>query len=150
LKSAHNRISTGAIPVSSQNVQLLYKESWLFITDNTNVRWIKIFHLYKGFYRKTSPVGFFVKGSSRVVEPPRVEYKGFKYKYNIKGDIVRVLLVRSNRQECNPNQSTVRFRTNAGLTIKKKYDPKSKYTNGCVSRKLNRKKLLSLFKKVIY
>lgn len=97
-----------------------------------------------------STIGFFVKGSSRVVEPPRIEYKGFKYKYNVKGDIVRVLLVRSNRQELNPTQSLVRFQTNAGLTIKKKYDPKSKYLNGPVSRKLNRKKLLSLFTKVIF
>ena len=150
MKSAHNRISTGAIPVSSRNVQMLYKESWLFITDNTNVRWIKIFQLYKGFHRKVSPIGFFVKGSSRIVEPPRIEYKGFKYKYNVKGDIVRVLLVRSNSQEQNPTNVLVRFRTNAGLTIKKKYDLKSRFLNGPVTRKLNRKKLLSLFKKIIY
>ena len=63
---------------------------------------------------------------------------------------MRVLLVRSNRQECNPTHVLVRFRVNAGLTIKKKYDPKSKYINGPVTRKLNRKKLLSLFKKVVY
>jgi ribosomal protein L14 len=54
---------------------------------------------------------FFVKGSSCVVKPSR-------NKYNIKSVIVRVLLVRSNQQECNPNQSNVRFLMNAGLTIK--------------------------------
>ena len=91
-----------------------------------------------------------MKGSSRIVEPPRIEYKGFKYKYNVKGDIVRVLLVRSNSQEQNPTNVLVRFRTNAGLTIKKKYDLKSRFLNGPVTRKLNRKKLLSLFKKIIY
>jgi ribosomal protein L14 len=109
-----------------------------------------VFHLYKGFHRKVSTIGFFVKSSSRVVEPPRIEYKGFKYKYNVKGDIVRVLLVRSNRQERNPAQTLIRFGTNAGLTIKKKYDLKSKYINGPVTRKLNRKKILSLFKKIVF
>lgn len=79
-----------------------------------------------------------------------MEYKGFKYKYNVKGDIVRVLLVRANQQTCNPTQALVRFRVNAGLTIKKKYDLKSKYINGPIARSFNRKKLLSLFKKVVY
>lgn len=97
-----------------------------------------------------SSIGFFVKGSARVVEPPRIEYKGFKYKFSIKGDITRVLLVRSNRQEINPTKTQVRFRTNAALTIKKKYDLKSKYINGPVTRKLCRRKILSLFKKVIF
>lgn len=96
-----------------------------------------------------SSIGFFVKSSSRIVEPPRLEYKGFKYKYNIKGDIVRVVLVRSNWQTRNPTQTLIRFRVNAGLTIKKKYDLKSKYINGPISRSFNRKKLLSLFKHVI-
>lgn len=128
---------------------MLQKESWLFIADNTNVRWIKIFHLYKGFHRKSTRIGFFMKGSARVVEPPRVEYKGFKYKYNIKGDIVRTLLIRGNIQELNPNGSRVRFLSNSGLTIKKKIDLKSKYINGPVTRKLNRRKLITLFKKVV-
>ena len=54
---------------------------------------------------------FFVKGSFCVVDPSRI-------KYNIKGVIVRVLLVRSNQQECNHNQSNVCFRMSAGLAIK--------------------------------
>ena len=45
--------------------------------------------MYKGFHRKSTTVSFFAKGSARVVEPPRIEYKGFKYKYSIKGDIAR-------------------------------------------------------------
>lgn len=129
---------------------MLYKESWLFLTDNTNVRWIKVFQLYKGFHRKSTEIGFFVKGSARVVEPPRVEYKGFKYKYSVKGDIVRALIVRSTSQELNPSGTAVTFNANTALSIKKKYDLKSKYINGPVVRKLSRRKMLSLFKKVIY
>lgn len=68
---------------------MLLKESWLYVSDNTNVCWVKIFHLYKGFNRKKTRTGLFIKGSARVVEPPRLEYKGFKYKYTVKGDITR-------------------------------------------------------------
>ena len=150
MKSAHNRTSIGAIPISSLIIQLLFKESWLFVTDNTNVRWIKIFQLYKGFHRKKTTIGFFVKGSARVVEPPRIEYKGFKYKFSIKGDIVRMLLVRSSSFEKHVNGSRVKFTNNSGLTIKKKNDLKSKYINGPCSRRLNRRKFLTLFSKVVY
>ena len=74
---------------------MLQKQSWLFITDNTNVRWLRIFHLYKESFRKSSSDGLFIKGSARIVEPPRIEYKGFKYRYKIKGDICRCWLSRT-------------------------------------------------------
>ena len=90
-----------------------------------------------------------MKGSARVVEPPRIEYKGFKYKFSVKGDITRMLFVRSSSFEKLPTQSQVKFTLNSGLTIKKKNDLKSKYINGPVSRSLNRRKIMSLFKKVV-
>jgi len=127
---------------------LLLKESWIHVTDNTNVRWVKIFHLYKGFHRKSTRLGFFVKGSSRVVEPPRVEYKGFKYKYNLKGDIVRSLIVRTNLECKYQDSSGVFIKGNSCFLIKKKQEPKSKFLNGPISRSLKRRKFLTLFKVV--
>ena len=61
---------------------MIFKQTWLSVSDNTNVRWLQVFHLYKGFHRKSTKVGFFIKGSARVIEPPRIEYKGFKFKFN--------------------------------------------------------------------
>lgn len=143
----------GAIPICSFVINaalwLLQKESWLYITDNTNVRWIRIFHLYKGFHRKIAYNGFFVKGPARIVEPPRIEYKGFKYKYNIKGDICRSWIVRSNIWNHHKDTTSTFIKTNAGILIKKKQDPKSKYLNGPISRSIKRKKLLTLFKVII-
>ena len=81
---------------------------------------MKIFHLYKGFKRKSTEEGFFVKGSAKIVEPPRIEYKGFKYKYNIKGDICRGLICRSRNLRFNINKDTLRFNNNSVITIKKK------------------------------
>ena len=76
---------------------MLFKESWVYVSDNTNIRWIKVFQLYKGSRRRQTGVGMFIKGSARVVEPPRIVYKGFRYKYKVRGDICRGLVARANR-----------------------------------------------------
>lgn len=128
---------------------MLSKESWIFIADSTNIRWSKVFHLYKGFIRKKTRPGFFVKASARIVEPPRIEYKGFKYKYSIKGDISRIYIIRANYRLFNKSNFYVYFTGNAGFNIKKKFDPKSKFLSGPISRLSKRKKVLSLFKLVI-
>ena len=108
---------------------------------------MKIFHLYKGFKRKSTEEGFFVKGSAKIVEPPRIEYKGFKYKYNIKGDICRGLICRSRNLRFNINKDTLRFNNNSVITIKKKNDPKSKFINGPIMRNVKKKKTFNPFQK---
>ena len=129
---------------------MLFKESWVFVADNTNIRWVKLFHLYKGFHRKSTTVSFFVKGSARVVEPPRIEYKGFKYKYNIKGDITRLLVARVARHTTSKSLFSAQFPINAGIVIKKRVSPASRFLFGPVTRmSFSKKKLTSLFKKTI-
>ena len=128
---------------------MLQKESWISIADGTNIRWSRIFHLYKGFIRRKTYPGFFVKASARVVEPPRIEYKGFKYKYSIKGDICRIYVIRASYKLFNKSGFHIYFRGSAGFTIKKKIDPRSKFLYGPVSRLSRRKKVMSLFSLVI-
>lgn len=153
METAHTRHPIGAIPISSPTlisiVLVLFKESWLFVADNTNIRWIKIFQLYKGFRRKSTKLGFFIKGSARVVEPPRIEYKGFKYKYSIKGDIARMLIIRSPLAERNATGNSTRFEGSGGIVIKKRTDTRSRFLNGPISACLRRKKFQTLFKKVV-
>lgn len=124
---------------------MLYKGSWVHIADSTNIRWIKIFHLYKGFYRKVTSQSYFVKGSAKVVESPRIEYKGFKYKFNIKGDISRLIIIRDKRTNIYIDGSSTLINYNSGIIIKKKSNPKSKFLFGPVSRTLKRKKFTSLY-----
>jgi len=119
---------------------VLIKESFLYVTDNTNVCWVKIFHLYKGFSRKKTYPGLFIKASARVVEPPRLEYKGFKYKYSIKGDITRSWIVRSCFKSKHLDHSTTQFITNAGVLITKKQNIKSKFLNGPLPANIRNKK----------
>lgn len=127
---------------------MIFKKTWLSVSDNTNVEWIQTFHLYKGFYRKFTKIGNFIKGSARVVEPPRIEYKGFKVKFNKKGDICRGLIIRSNFNIQNVDGSVLYFFNNSTILLKKKQELKSKYLFGPVSRTMRRKKFTLLFKTV--
>lgn len=128
---------------------MIFKKTWLSVSDNTNVRWIQVFHLYKGFHRKASRIGFFIKSSARIVEPPRLEYKGFKFKFNKKGDICRGLIIRNKYNVRKNDGSSIHFSSNNTILLKKKQDVKSKYLYGPVSLQLKRKKFLSLFNTVI-
>jgi len=124
---------------------MIQKKSWLSISDNTNVKWIQIFHLYKGFYKKTTKIGYFIKGSARVVEPPRIEYKGFKFKFHLKGDICRGLYIRGKYNIVKNDSSVIYFKKNNVILIKKKQDLKSKYLYGPISKCLRRKRFATLF-----
>ena len=124
---------------------MIFKQTWLSVADNTNVRWLQVFHLYKGFNRRSTKIGFFVKGTARVVEPPRIEYKGFKFKYNKKGDICRGLLIRTKYNTRKDDGSSLYFLSNNIVMLKKKQDIKSKYLYGPVPYTIKRKKFLSLF-----
>jgi len=128
---------------------MLLRLSWLSIADNTNVRWLQIFHLYKGWKRKNTRLGFFVKGSARIVEPPRVEYKGFKFKFSRKGDICRSIIVQTRFPARKLYVSVYYFPTNNGFLIRKKQDLKSKYIFGPISTTFKRRRFKTLFKTVL-
>jgi len=128
---------------------MILRQSWLHASDNTNVRWLRVFHLYKGFDRRSTTIGFFVKGSARVVEPPRLEYKGFKFKFNKKGDVCRALLVRCVWPLRRVDGSVATFPINNAILIKKKQNPKSKYIQGPSTYHLKRKKFKSLFRTLV-
>jgi ribosomal protein L14 len=113
------------------------------------VRWLQIFQLYKGFHRKSTTLGFFVKGSARVVEPPRLEYKGYKFKFNKRGDICRGLIIRAKYSLRRDDGSLAIFKSNDIIMLKKKQEPKSKYFHGPTTYLLKRKKFLLLFDSVI-
>lgn len=128
---------------------MIFKKTWLSVADNTNVRWIQIFHLYKGFHRKSSMIGFFVKGSARIVEPPRLEYKGFKFKFNKKGDICRGIIIRAKYVRRKNDGSSISFNNNNTILLKKKQDVKSKYIYGPTTSLIKRKKFITLFSTIL-
>jgi len=103
---------------------MIQKQTWINVSDNTTVNWLQVFHLYKGFNRHVTEEGYFVKGSARSVKPPRIEYKGFKFKYNVKGDICRGLILRTRFPNHKFDGSVLYFQQNSCILIKKKTKPK--------------------------
>mgnify|MGYP002002766935 FL=1 len=128
---------------------MITKKTWLNVSDNTNVEWLQTFHLYKGFFRKKTTLGFFIKGSAKIVQPPRIEYKGYKFKFNKRGNICRGLIIRQKFPINRLDGAVTYFSSNAIILIKKKQNTKSKHSIGPSSLRLRRKKFKSLFNKLL-
>lgn len=128
---------------------MIFRETWIYACDGTNVEWCGVFHLYRGFFRRVTYEGLFIKGSAKIVTPPPLEYKGFKRKTYKKGEIIRLLIVRSNWGRRKIDHSTLIYKGNNGLVLKKKNDPRSKYFYGPVSTILGRKRFMSLFSYIL-
>lgn len=124
---------------------MLQKNSTISVIDNSGIKWLRLFHLYQGFKRKTTGLKYFVKGSARVVQPPRLEYKGFKYKPIRKGFVTKALIVSTALPTLNYDGSVIRFKDNSALSIKKKKQPRSKHVSGPISRRFNRRTYQNIF-----
>jgi ribosomal protein L14 len=83
------------------------------------------------------------------VEPPRHEYKGYKYKFSIKGDISKQLLVRACKSTNCSTRKSISLKINESITIKKKAEPKSKFLLGPALRTSKRYRINSLFNIII-
>ena len=75
--------------------------------------------------------------------------KGFKFKFNKKGDICRGIIIRTRKPLKKIDGSSILFNSNDVIMIRKKQDVKSKYLFGPVTTNLQRKKFKSLFKTVL-
>ncbi len=124
---------------------MLGRNSWIFITDGTNIYWIKIFHLYGGFCRSITYDGFYTKGTARVVKPPIIEYKGFKRKSYFRGNVCRQIIVRTSKISYRRGGFGERFFQNAGIIVRLKGIFRSKYHYGPVFRRMRRKRLIAAF-----
>jgi len=70
-------------------------------------------------------------------------------KFNKKGDICRGLLIRTTYNIRKNDGSSIYFKNNNTILLKKKQEVKSKYLYGPVPYTIKRKKFLSLFKVII-
>jgi ribosomal protein L14 len=85
----------------------------------------------------------------KIVEPPKIEYKGHKFRFNKKGDICRGLIIRQKYNIIRKDGSVVLFNNNNTILIKKKQNPKSKFLIGPTTLTLKRKKFKSIFEKLV-
>lgn len=128
---------------------MLQRQSWLSVTDGTNIVWTRTFHLYRNWKRSCTHLSYFIKSSVRITKPPIQIYKGFKRKFYIKGRRVRGLIVRTKWWNLKNDGSYWNFYTNSQIIIRLKKVVKSKYLYGYAPKLLKRKRFLTLFPKKI-
>lgn len=115
---------------------MINKETFLIPADQCGVLWVKVFHLYKGFSRKTSFTGDFVKISVKITQPDNWVSK----KTKLKG-----IIVRTKKQIFKRDGCSIMFDQNNVVLLKKRLTPKGKELVGPVSRIIRRKKFLASF-----
>jgi len=112
------------------------KESILIPADKCGVDTVKVFHLYRGFNRKSCGVGDFVKTSVQKTVPDN----WIKKKSKLKGILVRTKFLINNN-----DGASFFFKENSVVLLKKRLSPKGKEVVGPSVRKIKRKKFVSSF-----
>ena len=85
------------------------KESYLEVADNSGAQLFKIIHLFGSTRKKFAYIGDMVKCAVKKAIP------GGQVK---KGDVVKVVIVRTRKEYRRADGSYIRFGDNAGVVIK--------------------------------
>ncbi len=127
---------------------MILKQTVLLTSDKSGLNLIKTFHLYGGFMRRWSKIGFFVKGSAKIAINKK--YKNMNIKRKIKkirkGQIARVIITRQNYRMFRFDSSCLYTYDNSCITFKKQKILRSKYIFGPIFRNFRRCKYKNLFK----
>ena len=122
---------------------MIQMESYLKVADNTGAKEIHCIRVLGGSKRKYGNIGEVIVASVRKAAP------GGTVK---KGDVVKAVIVRSQRGLRREDGPYVRFDENAAVIIKEDKNPKGTRIFGPVARELREKdfmKILSLAPEVI-
>ena len=122
---------------------MIQEESYLKVADNTGAKEIKTIRVLGGSKRKYGNIGDVIVASVRKAQP------GGTVK---KGEVVKAVIVRSNRGVRRADGSYVRFDDNAAVLIKDDKNPRGTRIFGPVARELRDKdymKILSLAPEVL-
>ena len=119
---------------------MIYKQSYLIPADRCGVFWVKVFHLYGGWYRKVSYVGNFVKVS---VRDTRTNNK-LKKKTKITGVIIRV-----KKETFKSDKTFLKFKKNNVILLKRRMTPKGKEIMGPILWIIRRRKFRASFPKIL-
>jgi len=115
---------------------MIHKSSKLIPSDKCGVWLVKVFHLYRGFNRKVSFTGDFVRCSVKKVRPEN----WLKKKTKLNG-----FLVRLKKEVFKRDGSSVKFKSNSVVLLKKRMTPQGKEITGPTLYNIKRKKFVSSF-----
>lgn len=110
--------------------------------DNTGAKKLRVIHIYRGFKRTTGTVGEVV---SAVVD--QADTNGVVKD----SEIVRVVIVRTNKEVRRPDGTYIRFDDNAGVVIDKDGNPRGTRVFGPVAKEVKEAgftKIVSLAKEM--
>ena len=101
---------------------MIQKQTTLLTTDKSGLNLIKTFHLYSGFHRHWSAIGFFVKGSARFAVNKKFKNMNIfrKIKKVRKGLKVKVIITRQSYLMFRFDSSSLYVKDNTCLALKKK------------------------------
>ena len=122
---------------------MIQAESKVKIADNTGAKEIKVIKVLGGSKRRYARIGDIFVATVKVANPGGVVKKS---------EVVKAVLVRSNKQYRRPDGSYIRFDENAAVIIDNANNPKGTRIFGPVARELREKnfmKIISLSPEVI-
>ena len=123
-------------------INLILKLTNLLIADTTNGVWFKTFHLYRGFFRKFTKVGFVIRGSVRKIKAPTLTYKSIKYKSLKVGFSRRMLIIASNNKYKLKNDFNYKICGNYGIIFGKRKNIKGNSISGIMTTQVQQRKYL--------
>jgi large subunit ribosomal protein L14 len=115
---------------------MIQKSSILVPADKCGVFTVNTFHLYKGFSRKFSNFGEYIKVSVRKTKPENTLTKKSKRK---------AIIIRTKKNILLSDGTGVRFDYNSAVVLKKRLTPEGKEIFGPIIRNFKKKKFLSSF-----
>lgn len=113
---------------------MILKESFLIPADRCGVQTVRVFHLYRGWNRKCSFIGDFIRVSVRKI----VAENWIKKKTKLKA-----FLLRTKYRTINNDGSSFHFFENNAVLLKKRLTTKGKEIYGPSIKKLKRRKFLA-------
>jgi large subunit ribosomal protein L14 len=122
---------------------VIQKFSRLRVADNSGAREIMCIQVLGGTGRRYAGVGDVIVASVKLAQPAA----GVK-----KGDVVRAVVVRTNKSYGRPDGSYIRFDDNAAVILSDKQNPRGTRIFGPVARELRERnfmKIVSLAPEVI-
>lgn len=119
---------------------MIQKSTILVPADKCGVFTVNTFHLYKGFSRRFSCFGDYIKVSIKKTKPENQLIKKSKRK---------ALIIRTKKNTAFRDGSFIRFDYNSAIVLKKRLTPEGKEIFGPIIRNFKKKKFLSSFSGLI-
>jgi large subunit ribosomal protein L14 len=114
---------------------LIQQESILKVADNSGAKELLCIRVLGGSYRKYASVGDVIVGTVKAAQP-NAQVK--------KGDVVRAVVVRVNKEFRRPDGSHIRFDENAAVLINPQGNPRGTRIFGPVARELRERNFMKI------